>query len=220
MRNFDSQDSYNQSVHSFGRITLLIGLLMTFTLPITLWLFFDLIPSGETLAAAFVSVSSVLLPTAIIETLTYAPLLGSSGLYITTLTGSYMNVRIPSALSAMEAAGVERGSEQADLVSTIGIAMSAFVSVGIMALAMIFSVPLQPIISAPVLQPAFDTILSAVFGALTMNIVVKNPKHCIVPLVCAFFIVKFSLIPETFQIPAMVVLSLAGNRILYKLHVL
>lgn len=131
-----------------------------------------------------------------------------------------MNLRIPSALSAIEAANVEKGSEEADLISTIGIAMSAFVSIGVLILAVILMVPLQPIVSAPVLQPAFNTILSAVFGALTMNIVVKNPKHCILPLIVGFIIVKFALVPSAFQIPVMVLISLLGNRILYKMNLL
>lgn len=220
MRNFESQAEYNQMVHRVGKITLLMGLVLTFTLPVTLWLFFDIMPSGDVLLAAFVGVSSVLLPTAIIETLSYAPLLGSSGLYITTMTGSYMSLRIPSGISAMDAAGVERGTEKGDLISTIGIAISVFVSIGIMFMAMIFAVPLQPIMALPELQPAFDTVLSAVFGALTINIVVKAPKQCLFPLALGFLMVQFPIIPNALQVPAMVVLTLLGNRILYKLKFL
>lgn len=220
MATYQTHTEYDRMVHRIGKTTLLIGLLLTFTLPLILWLFFGIIPTKDILISAFISTTSIMLPTAIIEILTYAPLLGSSGLYITTLTGSYMNLRIPSALSAIEAANVEKGSEEADLISTIGIAMSAFVSIGVLILAVILMVPLQPVVSAPVLQPAFNTILSAVFGALTMNIVVQNPKHCILPLIVGFIIVKFALVPSAFQIPVMVLISLLGNRILYKMNLL
>lgn len=137
MATYQTHTEYDQMVHRIGKTTLLIGLLLTFTLPLILWLFFGIIPTQDILISAFISTTSIMLPTAIIEILTYAPLLGSSGLYITTLTGSYMNLRIPSALSAIEAANVEKGSEEADLISTIGIAMSAFVSIGVLILAVI-----------------------------------------------------------------------------------
>lgn len=220
MKDFMTNQDYEKSVHTIGRTTLVVGFLLTLLFPMCIWLIFGIVPTKDMLLTSFIATTSIMLPTAIIEILTYAPLLGSSGLYITTLTGSYMALRIPCAIAAMDAAEVERGTEKADLISTVGIAVSVFVSVGIILLSVVLMVPLQPVIEAPVLQPAFNTILSSVFGALTMSIFIKNPSHCILPMVIGFIVVKTGIIPSSLQLPFMVVISLVGNRILYKLKVI
>ena len=64
-------------------------------------------------------------------------------------------------------------------------------SIVIVALGVVVSGPLTPIIQAPVLQPAFDYVVPALFGGLVAQTVIKGKKeifHYLIPLaVCLFF---------------------------------
>ena len=44
-------------------------------------------------------------------------------------------------------------------------------------------VPLQPVIQNPVLLPAFNNVVPALFGALGLKYCMKSPKIAVIPLV-------------------------------------
>lgn len=213
----ESAESYDDRAHKVGRISLLVGLTLTFSFPLLLWLKFGLLPDSKTLLTGFVNVSAIMLPSAIIELVSYTPIVGVSGMYIMTLTGNYLNMRLPSAITANEANGLDPSSDKGDVISTIGMVTSVFVSVGTILIGVLLMVPLEPIISAPVLQPAFDTVIMALVGAFTISIGMKNFKTAVFPLVLAFLVIKFNLIPSAIQMPAMIIFSILGNRALYKI---
>ncbi|MFQ8729689.1 MAG: hypothetical protein ACLSAC_03830 [Enterocloster bolteae] len=50
------------------------------------------------------------------------PILGIPGTYLTFLSGNTSNMRVPCSSVAQEAAGVEMGTEEGSIISTIGIA--------------------------------------------------------------------------------------------------
>lgn len=214
---FGSNEAYENRVHLVGRTSLLIALGLSFLFPLVLWLGYGIVPTPGAVLNSFITTTAALLPATIIEMISYAPIVGSSGMYMMTLTGSYSTLRIPGALAAQSAAGVEPNTEQSDIVATIGIAVSVFVSVTILIICAVLMIPLQPVISAPVLQPAFSAVLPALFGAITIGMLAQNPKHCIAPLIVSLLIAKFKFIPSAIEFPANIVLGLIANRILYKM---
>ena len=76
-------------------------------------------------------------------------------------------------------------------VAIIACGASVITSIVIVALGVVVSGPLTPIIQAPVLQPAFDYVVPALFGGLVAQTVIKGKKeifHYLIPLaVCLFF---------------------------------
>ena len=85
-------------------------------------------------------------------------------------------------------------------------------------------VPLTPILQAPVLQPAFEQILPALFGGLGVAFVSKNFKLSIAPilLMLALFIFVPALDSGTvgIMVPVSALFTIAIGRILYKRGVL
>ena len=80
-------------------------------------------------------------------------------------------------------------------------------------------VPLTPILNSPVLKPAFDNILPALFGGLAVVYVSKNWKISIAPLV--FMVVLFLLVPSLSSsvgvlVPVGALIAIGAARILYK----
>ena len=84
-------------------------------------------------------------------------------------------MRVPCAVAAQEAAGVQQGTNEANAVSTIGIAVSVVMNVIILTLAVVFGNVLLANVSARGIQ-TINYMLPALFGALLASEIVKRPK--------------------------------------------
>ena len=77
--------------------------------------------------------------------------------------------------------------------------MRVFVIVMVILLGVVMLVPLQPVLNAPALQPAFNNVVPALFGALALKYFAKSPKIALVPLalMCLLCIFVPSMISQT-----------------------
>ena len=77
--------------------------------------------------------------------------------------------------------------------------MSSLVTIVILALGVLLLQPLQPLLQSPVLQPAFDNVVPALFGAMAYKYYRKNLKLAVWPLLMmsALFILMPSLQSQT-----------------------
>ena len=169
--------------------------------------------------AGFLSVAPIFWTVGVIEVLTYVPMLGTGGSYVGFVTGNLSNLKVPCALNAMERANLKAGTEEGEVVSTIAISTSAIVTTVIIALGVLLLAQIRPIIESPVLQPAFDNILPALFGALAVVFVSRNWKIAIAPMV--FMIALFILVPSLASkvgilVPVGALIAIGVGRILYK----
>ena len=120
--------------HRFGRIGVIIGIVIMLGIPAIVSTVYDMWP--ENIGAIFAvggGLLAVFLPTNIIEVLSYAPIIGSSS-YIAFLTGNIGNLKLPCAMSAMAMMDVSQGSDEGDTVSSIAIATSSIVTTIVIAL--------------------------------------------------------------------------------------
>ena len=171
----------------------------------------------------FVGVAPIFWTVGVIEVITYVPMLGTGGSYLGFVTGNLSNLKVPCALNAMEAAKVEQGSEEGEVISTIAIAVSAIVTTVIIALGVILLAQIRPFLESPVMQPAFDNILPALFGGLAVVYISKNWKIALAPLI--FMVVLFICVPSLASsvgvlVPVGALLAIGVARILYKKGVL
>ena len=147
-------------------------------------------------------------------------MLGAGGTYLAFITGNISNLKLPCALDAMERANVKASSEEGEVISTISIAVSSIVTIFIVIAGVILIVPLTPVLDSPVLKPAFDQILPALFGGLGVVFVSKNLKLSIAPIL--LMLVLFIFVPALNQstvgimVPVGVLFTIAFARILYK----
>ncbi len=213
------QRTYIDSVHFVGRIWTLLALLMLLMVPVAICIRYDAWPALSGVLKGLLGVAPVFWTVAVIEVITYVPMLGTGGSYLGFVTGNLTNLKVPCALNAMETAGVEPGSEEGEVVSTIAIAVSALVTTVIIALGVLLLTPLRPFLESPVMQPAFDNILPALFGGLAVVFVSKNWKIAIVPLI--FMVVLFVLVPSLASsvgilVPVGALIAIGVSRLLYK----
>ena len=86
-------------------------------------------------------------------------------------------------MNARDMVGAEAGTIENEIISTISIATSSLVTIVVLALGVLLMVPLQPILQSPVLQPAFENVVPALFGTMAYKYYRKNMKIAVFPLV-------------------------------------
>ncbi len=212
--------TYMDTVHRDGRIWNLSMMVILMLFPVVVALIFSAVPNWEGVAKGLLATAPMYWAVGIVETITYIPMLGAGGSYLSFVTGNISNLKLPCALNALESAEVNPQSEEGEIVSTIAIAVSSIVTTIIILLGVCLLVPLDPILSAPVLKPAFAQLLPALFGSLGVVFVSKNWKIAVAPVL--LMLILFIFVPALnegtvgIMVPVGVIFTLVVSRILYK----
>ena len=216
--------SYIDSVHRDGTIWNIGVMILLMMFPLTVAAIFGAAPDWKALGLGLVATAPMYWAVGIIETITFVPMLGAGGSYLSFVTGNISNLKLPCAINALEQNEVSASSEEGEVISTIAIATSSIVTTIIIIIGVICIVPLTPILEAPVLEPAFAQMLPALFGGLGVAFVSKNWKVAVAPVV--LMLVLFIFVPALnagtvgIMVPVSVLFTIAVARILYKKGVL
>ena len=212
--------SYIDSVHRDGTIWNLIVMVLLFAFPVAVGILFGVTPDWGALAMGLVATAPMYWAVGVIETVTYVPMLGAGGSYLSFVTGNISNLKLPCALNALEQNELSASTEEGEIISTIAIATSSIVTTIIIIVGVVLIVPLTPILSAPVLQPAFEQILPALFGGLGVAFVSKNWKIAVAPviLMLGLFVCVPALNSGTvgIMVPVSALFTIVVARIMYK----
>ncbi len=214
------EKTYIDSIHSYGRKWNIFVMIMLFAYPILTAIIFKAPPDSHGLILGLIATAPMYWAVGVIETITYVPMLGAGGSYLSFVTGNISNLKLPVALNALEQADVKASSEEGEVISTIAIAVSSIVTTVIIVLGVILIRPLTPILNAPVLTPAFAQMVPALFGALAPVFIAKNPKIAIAPLI--LMLILFIFVPALnsstvgIMVPVGVLFTLGISRVMYK----
>ena len=216
--------SYLEGTHYWGRIWGLSIFVLILMFPIAVCLLFNVLPEWKELLSGIFAILPMYWAVGIVEMFTYVPMLGAGGAYLSFVTGNISNLKLPCAVDAMERAKVKPSEEEGEIISTISIAVSSIVTVLIIVLGVLLIVPLTPVLENPVLAPAFDMILPALFGGLAVVFISKNAKLAVAPV--TLMLILFIAIPALnastvgIMVPVGVIVTVITARILYKKGVL
>ena len=216
--------SYIDSVHRDGRIWNIGVMILLMMFPVSVSLIFGAAPDWGALVVGLIATAPMYWAVGVVETITFVPMLGAGGSYLSFVTGNISNLKLPCAINALEQNGVSASSEEGEIVSTIAIATSSIVTTIIIIIGVICIVPLTPILEAPVLEPAFAQMLPALFGGLGVAFVSRNWKIAIAPVV--LMLILFIFVPALnagtvgIMVPVSVLFTIGVSRILYKRGVL
>ena len=175
-------EQYNARTHLYGRIGLTLGIIMMLGCPFAIGLALNAMPNMPAFWKGFAQVAAVYIPSCIVEFLIYTPMMGSGGSYLAFITGNLINMKIPCMMNALGITEAEAGTPEAEIVSTLSIAASALTTTAVIALGVMLLIPLQPVLSSPVLAPAFDNVVPALFGDLAYQYFRKGMKIVAIPL--------------------------------------
>ena len=216
--------TYMDSVHRDGRIWNIAVMIILMAFPVVVGMIFSAMPDWESIGKGLIATAPMYWAVGVIETITYIPMLGAGGSYLSFVTGNISNLKLPCALNALENANVKAQSEEGEIISTIAIAVSSVVTTIIIIIGVVLIVPLTPILSSALLKPAFDQMLPALFGALGVVFVSKNVKLAIGPVL--LMLILFVFVPALdagtvgIMVPVGVIFTLIYARILYKKGIL
>ena len=195
----DTWQAYTKKTHVIGRTVSIITLVMLVGAPFLIGKLLGASPDLGAVGKGFLSVGIVWLVSSIAEFLIYTPMLGAGGGYLAFITGNLINMKIPCAVNARDMVGAKTGTPENEIISTISIATSSLVTILVLALGVLLMVPLQPVLQSEVLQPAFENVVPALFGAMAYKYYRKNMKIAALPLILMslLFILVPSLIGST-----------------------
>ena len=212
--------TYMDSVHRDGTIWNLSMMVLLIAFPVAVCFIFGVVPDWGALWTGILLTAPMYWTVGVIETITFVPMLGAGGAYLSFVTGNISNLKLPCALNALEQNGVSANSEEGEVISTIAIAASSIVTTLIIIIGVICIVPLTPILAAPVLEPAFAQILPALFGGLGVAFVSKNWKIAVAPIV--LMLILFVCVPALnsgtvgIMVPVSAIYTIVTARLMYK----
>lgn len=187
-------ETYQKNTHRLGRAASVLALLMLLGAPFLIGKFLGSMPDLSAAARGFLAVGVIWLVSSIAEFLVYTPMLGSGGGYLAFITGNLINMKIPCAVNARDTVGAKTGTRENEIISTLSIATSSLVTILVLALGVALLAPLSPLLQSPVLAPAFDCVVPALFGAMAYQYYRKNIRVAVWPLL--LMSVLFVLIPS------------------------
>lgn len=185
---------YLESTHRLGRLFSILTLLMLLSAPFAIGAYLSAMPDMGAFWRGFLSIGLVYLVSCVAEYLIYVPMLGAGGSYLAFITGNLINMKIPCAVTARDIVGAKSGTAENEIISTLSIATSSLVTIVVLALGVLLLIPLQPILQSPALQPAFDNVVPALFGAMACKYYRGNFKIAAIPLLLMSLL--FVLVPS------------------------
>lgn len=211
--------SYIDSVYYWGNRWNIFMMLIMLAFPFAISLIFKVLPDWNGLLKGLIATAPMYWAVGVVEVITYIPMLGAGGSYLSFVTGNISNLKLPCALGALEQADVSADSEEGEVISTIAIAVSSIVTTVIIVIGVVLIIPLQPILQSAVLKPAFAQILPALFGGLGVVFISKNWKIAVAPVILMLLLFIFTGLSSGdvgIMVPVGVLFTIAISRIMYK----
>ncbi len=209
------QEAYDKKCIKIGMTTVFCAMVANFIPVIYLWLFKGIIVDIQIILSVWAIAFFTNGFSWIIQPITYYSIMGISGSYIGWVSGSVADLRAPSASMAQKVAQVEPGTPQGDVISTIGVTGSVFVSVTIITIFTFIGANLLPLLPKVFLK-SFAYILPAVFGAVFSDMASKNlplgASIFAVAMLIVYFI-KFTPIPPAFTILFVIIAGMILARV-------
>ena len=211
--------NYIDKMHKWGRTWALVTCTMIFAFPFALAIIFNAWPDLGVFFKGLLGVAFTFWPVGIIEVITYTPMLGVGGTYLSFVTGNLSSLKVPCAIDAMDKADVKADSDEGEVISTISIATSSIMTIIIIFVGVCLLVSFQSFFEQEWLKPAFDNVLPALFGGLGVVYLSRYFKIAILPM--SLMILLFVFVPYLnsgmvgIMIPVSMVITLVYSRVLY-----
>ncbi|MDD4552143.1 hypothetical protein RBH88_00990 [Aminobacterium sp. MB27-C1] len=206
-----------------GFITVIIPTLMCFLPNIYLYLRYGAFPPVSVALKSWGMIAAIFGAFYVVEPVSYYPILGLTGTYISFLSGNIGNLRVPCSAVAQEVVGVEAGSPEAEIVSTLGLTGSVVTNLFFTTLAAIAGTALLAVFPEPIAIAFKQYTVAAIFGAVFGQFTLKYPKLAVagiaIPLLIYIVAPKIGLgfLTQTWiVIVASVFGTIAVGRLLYK----
>ncbi len=216
-----TREQYNLQMHTLGRVFTWLAVGLILLVPIFYCISAKTLPSGMAIVKSLPFLLGYV-AIGLIEAFSYAPLLGTSGQYMSFITGNISNLKLPCAINSQNIAKVEKGSEEQEIVTTISIAVSTIVTTVIILIGLIPLIIFQQEI-VDLLNPISPYVIPAIFGGLTIVLIAQYYKIAAIPFIACIAICAIgnaigfgSTLNQSTMVIVGMVISGISTTILYK----
>ena len=217
------ENIWKKPVIKIGVVTVLIPMLMCFLPNLYLYMKFGVFPPISVALKSWGMIAAIFGAFYVVEPVSYYPVLGLTGTYISFLSGNIGNLRLPCSAVAQEVVGVEAGTPEAEIISTLGVSGSVVTNLFFTTLAAVAGAALLAIFPEPIAIAFKQYTVAAIFGAVFGQFTLKYPKLAVagiaIPLLIYIVAPKIGLgfLTQTWiVIVASVFGTIAVGRLLYK----
>jgi hypothetical protein len=177
---------WKEPVVRLGVVTVLVPMVLCFLPNVFLYVVYGAAPTFSEAMKAWGMVATIFGAFYVVEPISYYPILGLTGTYISFLAGNISNVRIPSAAVAQDVVGTESGTLEAEIVATLGVAGSVVTNLFFVSLAAVAGAYILGLLP-PAVQDAFKNYtVPAIFGGMFCQFGVKAPSLILFALAIPF----------------------------------
>ncbi|WP_265332390.1 hypothetical protein [Zhaonella formicivorans] len=169
------ESEYLPYINKWGKLTNWLGVLLSFGPALVLAVIFKIMPPAGAIIAGFIAIASAVGINWVIEPISYFPIIGVAGTYMAFITGNISNLRIPTAAVSQKVAGVEPGTQEGTIISTLGMAVSVIVNIVILAFGVLAGAAILAKLPKNVIN-AFNYLLPSLFGAVFVQFALMRLK--------------------------------------------
>ncbi|ABL69306.1 MULTISPECIES: hypothetical protein [Paracoccus] len=181
--------SFIPRAHRIGRITLLIAMVICLLPALYLSFVLGAWPGAGVILTGFLAVLAFVGIIWIVEPISYFPVLGVCGTYMSFLSGNIGNMRMPVVISCQQAVEAETGSRKAEVAAVLGIAVSVLVNLVFLVALVVIGRALIDAMPAPMAVAVKEYTLPALYGAvLVMFLNSATRRNALTGILCGLAI--------------------------------
>lgn len=170
---------WKKPVIKIGMATLLSSVIFSFFPVLFLYFRYGVFPPLDIALKAWGMIATIFGAMYFVEPISFYSILGLSGTYMSFLSGNIGNLRLPCAAMALEITETEPGTQEAEVISTIGIAGSIIVNVIGTTSAAFIGAKVISLLPEVVVNGLSTFTAPAIFGAMFGSFAIKYPKLAI-----------------------------------------
>ena len=202
-----SMEVFYRRSHFWGRLTLLVIIIMSLIPPLYISFVLDAHPGWGVIATGLVGYASFIGIMWVLEPITYYPTLGVAGTYLAFLTGNIANMCLPCSSAAQKSVDAEPGSQKAEVAGVFGIAVASLTNIILLVIMIIGGTYLISMFP-PFVEGMFGFVLPSIFGAVLGQFAYRTPKYGVIALIIGMAVL-FSPIFSLIKIALCVALTIA-----------
>ncbi len=172
---------YLPKIVRMGKWTYFLAVIMVLIPPAIVTWGFKIVPDRTALFVAVVAHLSINGIWAVIEPVSFFPVLGVPGTYLAFLSGNIGNLRIPCATAALKATNTKIGTKEASIISSIGMSASVIVNIVLLIIGVFLGSRILGSLPDKI-RESLAFLLPAMFGALLMQFAVDDIKSGVVAM--------------------------------------
>jgi hypothetical protein len=183
-------DAFNRKVHFWGRISIAVAFFMSFSIPFYLTFILGNDVDTTVFVKGIIFVLGFVGIIYFIEPISYFPVLGPIGTYMSFLSGNIGNMRMPVVGAVQNALDAEAGSKKAEMAAVFGLASSNIVNLAILFVVIIGGTALVSALPANILG-AFSYAVPGIIGAMIVTFGSKmSLKHIVYTVILGLVVIQ------------------------------